>query len=87
MVIRDCFHRVRRRVLSSKEMLWLLQMWHLQPDTQAEVDLALKEMQSMTKPIIAFHVRGDGRDTNLLFDVRPCTSALNIVAAGASCWS
>ena len=48
-----------------------LQIWHLHPETQTEVDLALKGMQRMTKPIIAFHVRGSGRDANLLFDVRP----------------
>ena len=47
-----------------------LQIWHLQPDTQTEVNLALKEMQRMTRPIVAFHVRGNGRDENLLFDVR-----------------
>ena len=52
--------------------MWLgcSQIWHLQPDVQEEVDSALRDMRRMRAPIIAFHVRGDERDENLLFDVR-----------------
>lgn len=53
-------------------LMWLgcLQIWHLQPDVQEEVDSALRDMRRMRAPIIAFYVRGDERDENLLFDVR-----------------
>ena len=53
-------------------LMWLgcLQIWHLQPDVQEEVDSALRDMRRMRAPIIALYVRGDERDENLLFDVR-----------------
>ena len=67
---------------STPSSVWpCLQIWHLQPDTQAEVDLALKEMHRMARPIVAFHVRGDGKDDNLLFDVRPLRPLLCIASS------
>ena len=61
-------------------LVWLgcLQIWHLQPDVQAEVNLALRDMRRMQAPIVAFHVRGDGRDEDFLFDVRWLLSLLSL---------
>lgn len=46
-----------------------MQIWHLQPDVQREVDAALRDMRNWKAPTIAFHVRGNGLDENLLFSV------------------
>jgi hypothetical protein len=49
-----------------------MQIWHLQPSAQKEVDSVLKDLRHLKRPTIGFHVRGGdliGNDEELLFNV------------------
>ncbi|BDA44816.1 hypothetical protein COCOBI_06-2940 [Coccomyxa sp. Obi] len=59
----------------------LRRIWHLQPDVQKEVDLALKDLRRLKGPTIAFHVRGDDSsgDEELLFDETPVNQSNDLL--------